>query len=44
MLESTYDCSSEKAKKVLGMEFRSLEETFVELGTQLLELEGKEKT
>ena len=33
--------SSEKAQKVLGLKFRSKEETFVDLGKQLLELEKK---
>ncbi|KAL2060523.1 hypothetical protein VTL71DRAFT_9164 [Oculimacula yallundae] len=41
--EGAYDCSSEKAKSVLGIKFKSLEETFIDLGRQLLELEGKEK-
>ncbi|KAK0105511.1 methylglyoxal reductase (NADPH-dependent) gre2 [Cadophora gregata] len=41
--EGAYDCSSEKARNVLGMKFRSLEETFVDLGKQLLEIERKEK-
>ena len=41
--EGAYDCSSEKAKSVLGIKFRSMEETFVDLGRQLLELEGKER-
>ena len=39
--EGAYDCSSDKAKNVLGIEFRSLEETFVDLGRQFLEIEGK---
>jgi len=34
-----YTCSSEKSKKVLGLTFRSKEETFVELARQLLEIE-----
>ncbi|CZR63142.1 probable dihydroflavonol-4-reductase [Phialocephala subalpina] len=41
--ENAYNCSSEKAKKVLGLTFRSKEETFVELAKQLLEIEKKEK-
>lgn len=41
--EGAYDCSSEKAKSVLGIKFKSLEETFIDLGRQLLELESKEK-
>ena len=41
--EGAYDCSSEKAKSLLGIKFRSMEETFVDLGRQLLELEGKER-
>lgn len=36
---NAYDCSSEKAKKVLGLTFKSKEETFVELAKQLLEIE-----
>jgi nucleoside-diphosphate-sugar epimerase len=38
---NTYICSSEKAQKVLGLKFKTVEETFVELGKQLLELEKK---
>ena len=41
--ENAFDCSSEKAKKVLGMTFRSKEETFVELARQLLEIEKQSK-
>jgi len=41
--DGAYDCSSEKAKSVLGIKFKSLEETFIDLGRQLLELEDKEK-
>jgi nucleoside-diphosphate-sugar epimerase len=37
--EDQYACSSEKAKRVLGLTFRGKEETFVELGRQLLEIE-----
>lgn len=36
-----YNCSSEKAERVLGVRFRTREETFGELGTQLLEIEGR---
>jgi len=38
-----FTCSSEKAKKVLGLKFRSKEETFVDLAKQLLEIEKEEK-
>lgn len=34
-----YECSSEKAKALLGLSFRSKEETFGELGRQLVGLE-----
>ena len=34
-----YDASSEKAKKVLGIRFRSVEDTLKDLGAQLLKLE-----
>ena len=37
--EGHYECSSERAKRVLGLTFRGKEETFVELGRQLLEIE-----
>jgi hypothetical protein len=37
--EGHYECSSEKAKRVLGLTFRGKEETFVDLGRQLLEIE-----
>lgn len=37
--ENQYTCSSEKAQKVLGLTFRSKEETFVELARQMLEIE-----
>ncbi|KAE9366223.1 NAD(P)-binding protein [Stipitochalara longipes BDJ] len=37
--EGAYTVSNEKAKKLLGLEFRSDEECFVELGGQLLEIE-----
>lgn len=33
-----YDASSEKAKKVLGIQFRSVEDTLKDLGAQLLKL------
>ncbi len=40
MLSPTaYTCSSAKAEKVLGLKFRSKEDTFVELARQLLEIE-----
>ena len=38
-----YNCSSKLAEKVLGLKFRSKEETFVDLAKQLLEIEKKEK-
>jgi len=37
--DTAYTASSEKAKKELGLKFRSKEETFVDLAKQLLELE-----
>ena len=37
--ENAYSIGNEKAKSILGSTFRSDEETFVELGKQLLELE-----
>lgn len=40
---NAYTCSNEHAKKILGVTFRSQEETFVDLGKQLLEIEAKEK-
>lgn len=40
---NAYECSSAKAEKVLGLKFKSKEETFVELARQLLEIEKKEK-
>jgi len=39
--EGQYACSSGKAEEVLGLTFRSKEETFVELGRQLLEIEKR---
>jgi len=39
---TAYTCSSEKAKSVLGLTFRSKKETFVELAKQLLEIEKGE--
>jgi nucleoside-diphosphate-sugar epimerase len=38
-----YTCSSENAKRVLDISFRSKEDTFVDLARQLLEIEGSEK-
>ncbi|KAG0650475.1 Ketoreductase [Hyphodiscus hymeniophilus] len=38
-----YNCSSKLAQKLLGLTFRSKEETFVDLAKQLLEIEKKEK-
>jgi hypothetical protein len=40
--ENQYECSSAKAEKVLGLKFKSKEETFVELAKQLLGIEKKE--
>ena len=40
---NSYDCSAALAEKVLGLKFRSKEETFVELAKQLLVLEKREK-
>jgi hypothetical protein len=37
--EGQYECSSEKARRVLGLTFRGMEETFVDLGRQLVGLE-----
>jgi hypothetical protein len=42
--EDRYSVSSERAKNVLGINFRSLEETFTDLGAQLLELEKQSKS
>jgi hypothetical protein len=39
--DSAYYITNEKARRILGCEFRSDEETFVELGKQLLEIEGR---
>jgi hypothetical protein len=36
---NAFDCSSDKAKNLLGLTFRSKEETFVELAKQLLQIE-----
>ncbi|ATZ47881.1 hypothetical protein BCIN_03g01620 [Botrytis cinerea B05.10] len=41
--EGSFACSSEKAEKVLGLKFRSKEDTFVDLARQLLEIERIEK-
>lgn len=41
--EGAYTCSSAQAEKVLGLKFRSKEETFVDLAKQLLEIEKKGK-
>ncbi|KAF7907128.1 uncharacterized protein EAF01_004715 [Botrytis porri] len=41
--DGSFACSSERAEKVLGLKFRSKEETFVDLARQLLEMEKKEK-
>jgi len=38
---TAYMCSSAKAQKVLGLVFKSKEETFVELAKQLLDIEKK---
>ncbi|KAF7904642.1 hypothetical protein EAF00_001976 [Botryotinia globosa] len=37
--DGSFTCSSEKAGKVLGLKFRSKEETFVDLARQLLEID-----
>ncbi|KAJ3119215.1 methylglyoxal reductase (NADPH-dependent) gre2 [Physocladia obscura] len=37
--ENAFDCNSAKAEKLLGLTFRSKEETFVDLAKQLLEIE-----
>ncbi|KAK5110782.1 hypothetical protein LTR85_000727 [Meristemomyces frigidus] len=39
-----YSASSEKAEKVLGIKFRPLEETVIDLGKQLLAIEKAEKS
>ncbi|KAF7893440.1 uncharacterized protein EAF02_000978 [Botrytis sinoallii] len=41
--DGSFACSSEKAEKVLGLKFRSKEETFVDLARQLLDIEKKQK-
>ncbi|KFY95349.1 hypothetical protein V500_02826 [Pseudogymnoascus sp. VKM F-4518 (FW-2643)] len=41
LAKNAYSCSSERAQKVLGLKFRSREETFVGLARQLLDLEAK---
>jgi hypothetical protein len=41
--ENSYTCSSALAEKVLGLKFRSKEETFVDLGKQLVEIENNGK-
>lgn len=41
---NAYTCSSAKVKEVLGLTFRSKEETFVELAKQLLDLEKNEES
>ncbi|KAA8572550.1 hypothetical protein MFRU_003g02560 [Monilinia fructicola] len=41
--DNSYTCSSEKAQKVLGLKFRSKEDTFVDLARQLLDIEKREK-
>ena len=40
---NAYECSSGYAMKILGLTFRTKEETFVDLGKQLLEIEKIEK-
>ena len=40
---NAYTCSSDRAKKILGLSFRSKEETFVDLAKQLLEIEARGK-
>ena len=41
--KNAFTCSSAKAEKILSLTFRSKEDTFVELGKQLLEIEKTEK-
>ncbi|KAF7874797.1 hypothetical protein EAF04_001971 [Stromatinia cepivora] len=41
--DGSFTCSNEKAEKVLGLEFRSKEDTFVDLARQLLDIEKREK-
>lgn len=41
--KSDYGYSSERAKEILGLTYRPGEETWVELGKQLLEIEKREK-
>jgi nucleoside-diphosphate-sugar epimerase len=40
---NAYECSSALAQRILGLTFRTEEETFVDLGKQLLEIEKNEK-
>ncbi|TAQ88809.1 hypothetical protein B7494_g2866 [Chlorociboria aeruginascens] len=40
---NAYTCSSSRAEKVLGLKFRSKEETFVDLAKQLLAIEKEEQ-
>ena len=39
--ENAYSADSSPAEKVLGIKFRSAEETFVDLGKRLLTIEGQ---
>ena len=41
--ENAYTISSEKVKRILGLEFSSKEKTFGDLGVQLVEIEEAEK-
>lgn len=41
--DGSFTCSSEKAEEILGLTFRSQEDTFVDLARQLLEIEKREK-
>lgn len=41
--DGSFTCSSDKIKNVLGLNFRSKEDTFVDLARQLLNIEKREK-
>ncbi len=43
MDDGIFTATSAKAERVLGLKFRGAEETFGDLGVQLLEIEGKSK-
>ena len=42
MGENAFECSSQKVKEVLKLNFRSKEETFVDLANQLLDIEKQQ--